>query len=532
VLLTIAAVAGGALLLASAGSPRATKDGGTFRVAISGASFDSIDGALADTAGSAVLLGADCASLMRLEDKPLPEGSRVQPELASDFPRISTDGKTYVFTIRKGLRFSTGAPVTARDVAFTINRILNPALESPGQSSYASIVGAQAVIDGKAKTASGVIAKGGTLTIRLTHPVGDLNAGIASALCVLPAGLPIDPEGVKAPVPSAAPYYVSEYVPGQRVVLLRNRYYHGTRPQHVDRFVIDLTYDDNGALDAAASGKVDYAWVPNPAYAPRAPEFARRFGVNKSRFFVKPANFMRMFVLNTSRTLFRDNVPLRQAINYAIDRPALLRQFGSYFGSPTDQFLSPFVPGFRNAHVYPIYEPDLAKARALARGHTRSGRLLLYVNSRPTVLQQAEVVKHNLAKIGLDVEVKDFPGPVLFAKLANRDEPFDMAWIGWLNFEPDPRLLSDIFDGSTIGKPENLNWSYFDSPRFNRLLQAASRMTGEDRYRAYGELDVQLTRDAAPAVPYGVDNALTLVSDRAGCVIVNPYLDLATVCLK
>ena len=528
-----AAIIAAALLLAASGSPGGVRDGGTFRVAIPGPSFDSIDATLASSPAAAVPLTADCASLMRLPDKPLPEGAHVQPELASGFPKISRDGKTYVFTIRKGLRFSTGAPVTARDVAFTINRTLSPTLKSPAAGVYQPIVGAQAVIDGSATTASGIVAKGSTLTIRLTRPVGDFVSGPASGLCVLPAGLPIDPEGVKAPIPTAAPYYVSEYTPGQQVVLQRNRFYRGLRPQHLDRIVVDLTLDDSGALDAAASGKVDYAWVPNPAYAQRAPEFARRFGVNKSRFFVKPATFVRMFVINTPRPLFRNNVALRQAINFAIDRPALLRQLGGpYFGTPTDQFLTPLLPGFRNAHIYPIYKPDLARARELAKGHTRSGKLVLYVRTGPGVSQQAEIVKQNLQQIGLDVDIKAIPGPVLFEKLANPDEPFDMGWIGWLTLEPDPRLLSDIFDGSTIGTPANTNWSYFNSPKYNRLLHEASRLTGEERYGRTGS-----STSSSPGRRSGgrlrqSTTRSTLVSARAGCVVVNPYLDLGAVCLK
>jgi len=520
------------LLLASVAATRGTKDGGTFLVAEPGTYITTIDAALVGTAGNEPT-AASCASLMRLPDEPLPAGFHPQPDLAASFPRISSDGKTYVFTIRKGLRFSTGAPVTARDVAFTINRLLNPALQSPVVSAYQPIVGAQAVLDGKATAASGVTARSDTLTIRLTHPVGDFVAGAASDLCVLPAGLPFDPEGVKAPVPSAAPYYISEYVPGQRVVLERNRFYRGPRAHHVNRFVFDLTVDDNGAIDAVLNGTADYAWVPNIFYAPRAAELAHRFGVNKARFFVKPATFLRMFVLNTSRPLLRNNIKLRQAINYAIDRPALIRQLGgAYFATPTDQFLPIIIPGFVNAHIYPVYKPDLRKARALARGHTRSGKLVLYVPSRPGPPEQAQIVKQDLKRIGLDVEIKEFPPPVHFQKLATPGEPFDMGWVGWLTTEPDPAPALAIFDGSTIGTPANTDYSYFNSSKYNRLLRAASLLTGEARYRAYGKLDVEITRDAAPGVAYGMDNALTLVSARTGCVVVNPYLDLEAVCLK
>jgi hypothetical protein len=67
----------------------------------------------------------------------------------------------------------------------------------------------------------------------------------------------------------------------------------------------------------------------------------------------------------------------------------------------------------------------------------------------------------------------------------------------------------------------------------NRLVAAAERLPpGPARNRAYGALDLDLTRNAAIAVTYGHDDQLTLVSQRTGCVIVNPYLDLAAVCLK
>jgi peptide/nickel transport system substrate-binding protein len=146
---------------------------------------------------------------MRLPDEPLPAGFHPRPDLAAGFPKISHDGKTYVFTIRKGLRFSTGAPVTARDVAYTINRILNPALKSELAGIYQPIVGAQDVLDGKAKTASGVVARGRTLTIRLTHPVGGFVAEAALDLCVLPAGLPSIPRvsspPFRPPPPTTSP---------------------------------------------------------------------------------------------------------------------------------------------------------------------------------------------------------------------------------------------------------------------------------------------------------------------------------------
>jgi ABC-type transport system substrate-binding protein len=247
------------------------------------------------------------------------------------------------------------------------------------------------------------------LTFRLTRPVPDFVESAGLSVCVLPAGHPLQPSGVTPPVPSAAPYYVSEYVPGETIVLKRNAFYRGARPHHVDGFVFDLTVDDTQAIDDVISGSADYGWIPNLVFAGRAAELAQRFGVNKKQFFVKPSPFLRMFVLNTSRPLLRDNAPLRRAINFAIDRPALVRQFGGYAETPVDHYLPPIMPGYRNAHVYPVAKPNLTKARALARGHTRGGKLVLYVTTRREVQAQAQIVKQDLKRIGLNVQIVSYP---------------------------------------------------------------------------------------------------------------------------
>jgi ABC-type transport system substrate-binding protein len=269
--------------------------------------------------------------------------------------------------------------------------------------------------------------------------------------------------------------------------------------------------------------------VTTSVWADRASQLARRYGVNKSQFFVKPGDFVRMFVLNTSRPLFRNNLKLRQAVNFAVDRLALTRELGPFAGTPTDQYLR-----HRNERIYPLKGPDLRRARALARGNLRSGKAVLYTRSTPGDIAQARVLQQNLGAIGIKVDIEQFPGQLIFDKLANGRNEFDIGRVAWGNvFGPvAPSLLNGIFDGRTIGKPDNQNWSYFNSPKYNRLLEQASRLSGPERYRAYGKLDVRLSRDAAPAIPVAFLNSITFVSRRAGCVVLNPFFDLTAVCLK
>jgi ABC-type transport system substrate-binding protein len=484
--------------------------------------------ALGGLAGDVPFESLACASLLRTADMPLPAGFRIVPELATAFPEVSRDRRTYTFTIRRGLRFSTGAPVTAADVAYTIDRLLR--LKSPSSGAFAGIAGAEAVLAGRARRVSGIAVAGRTLRIRLAQPDGGFAANGAASLCVVPVGTPLQPGGLTPPIPSAAPYYVSEYVPAQRIVLDRNTYYRGSRPRTVDRFVFDLSVDDNQALDEVVAGTADYAWVPESDYASRDAEFVRRFGVNRTRFFVEPGTFLRLFFFNTTRALFRDNAPLRRAVSLALDRDSLVRQLGPHTAVPADHYLLPIMPGYRPVRLYPA----LAAARRLAARHTRGGKLVLYVNDRPDLPAVAQIVKQDLARIGLDVEIRVFPGGTLyFQKLANPKAPFDMAWVGESVLGPDAgSLLGPLFDGSTIGKPGNLNLSYFNSPKWNAALRSAAGLTGDARDRAFGQLDVALARDEAPAAAWAIDNTQTLVSGRTGCVIANPYLDLAAVCLK
>ena len=209
----------------------------------------------------------------------------------------------------------------------------------------------------------------------------------------------------------------------------------------------------------------------------------------------------------------------------------MTRELGLLAGTATDRYLSPSQPGYTEERIYPLKGPDLPRARALAKGHTRSGKAVLYTTTSPADVAQAQVLQQNLKAIGLAVEITQFPRPLIFEKLATGGNGFDIGRVAWSHL-PDPSWFANIFDGRTIGQAGNQNWSYFNSRTYNRLFDEASRLTGNERYRAYGKLDLQLSRVAAPAIPIANVNAIAFVSPRVGCVVMNPYLDLTAVCLK
>ena len=293
--------------------------GGTARLD-SAYDVDSMDPALAYGGLSWQLLYATCAKLLNYPDKSGPLGSQLVPEVAKSLPVRSADGKSYTFTIRTGFRFSppSNAPVTAQTFKATIERSLNPRMRSPVAFEFRDIVGAVAYMAGKAPHIAGVIARGNTLTIRLVAPAPDLPARITEpAFCAVPSDTPIDPQGVRV-IPSAGPYRVASYTPGQGVVLTRNPNYHGSRPHRLARIEVAVgitprravTQVEAGTADYAIEGEVDSADAPTLAarYGPGSP--AARSG--RQQYFVNAQPQLDFFALNTHRPLFA-NARLRQA---------------------------------------------------------------------------------------------------------------------------------------------------------------------------------------------------------------------------
>jgi peptide/nickel transport system substrate-binding protein len=351
--------------------------------------------------------------------------------------------------------------------------------------------------------------------------------------CAVPPSLPADPEGVGV-IPGAGPYHVTSFVPDRRITVERNRFYRGRRPHHLSSIVVDLTTTDYDELiDRVEAGSLDWAFAPATVYFARLAELKQKYGVNRSRFFVRPGLFLRGFALNTSRPLLRNNAPLRRAINYAADRPALLRQRGPGAGTPTDQYLPPGLPGAPKSHPYPLGGPNFRKARALAKGHLRSGRAVVYVPALPFAVAQGQILKTDLARIGLTVAVKSFPAPQpYFDRVGTRGEPFDLAWEGWTPDYVDPYSYLVPLFGAGIQAKGNTNTSYFHSAAYARLFARAGALQGAARYRAYGRIAAKLARDTAPFLAYSFDNTPTLVSSRVGCIILRPELDVGAACLK
>ena len=510
-----------ALGAADSGHGTAANSGGTLRLV--GAGFNpALDPALTRrvVGWNALWYGA-CATLMAFRDAPAPDGLQVEPEAAAGPPKVSRDGRTYVFTVRKGLRFNDGTPLTAANFAHALGRVRDPAMGSPGAALFSDV---------KAS------ASGRRLRIVLTRPSGDLLIRLALAYaCPVPLGFPVDPAGKPLTVGSG-PYYLADYESDGPLVLERNRYYDGSRPHRIDRMVITIGGDIDDNIRAVAEGRAEMLASDIPIEL--RPDLARRYGMNREQFFRIRGTFLTALVLNTSRPLFRNNAPLRKAVNFALDRAAIVRsRDGWEVGrQPTDQVLTRSIPGWVDRRIYPLKGPNLRLAGELAKGNLRGGKAVLWVPQDRSSLDQAQTIVRNLREIGLEVEPQALSNEVLNARAGTPGGAYDMSLEMVALDYPDPaNMIIRHLAGVNARKPtDNSNHAYFDVPAYNRRMAAADRLVGSARSRAFSELDADIMRREAPWAPLYENSSSLFVSKRVGCLKVHPVFrfDYAAICLR
>lgn len=519
--------------------------GGVLRLDIA-ADPSSLDPALAADPIVWQLLYATCVKLLNYPDLPAPAGYVLRPEAAESVPRASPDGRTYRFVVRPGFRFAppSNEPVTARTFADVLERVLNPATQSPGAQYVADIEGAAAYRAGRARRVSGIRVSGETLTVRLTAPAPDFPTRLSMPFfCAVPAGTPASPL-TTSPPPGAGPYSISSYTPGQQIVLGTNRNYHGTRAQRFAEIVYSIGVGPDASLADVTSGRADY--VPDSLPVSSYPRLEAKYGPGSAaarsgaqRFFVNASSGIRYLMLNTSRSLFA-SARLRRAVSYAIDRPALVEQeqrflaaynFGG--GIATSAYLPPGFLGYPPQSPYPLDGPHLRIARRLAAG--AHGVARLYTCNQAPCPEQAQIIKTDLAAIGIRVVIRMFPKPVMYAKIGDPSTPYDISTVGWVTDYPDPsEFLNAILDGRAITPTDNQNFALFDDARYNAAMRAAAQLSGPARFLTYGRLADEIARRAAPMVAYSTDSARDFFSARIGCQVYQPVygMDLTAMCVR
>jgi YVTN family beta-propeller protein len=521
-------------------APAVATEGNVARVLVP-ADPGTTDPALGDAADFQMRF-ATCALLYNYPDRPFPEGARLQPEVAGGQPSVSSDGLTYTFRLRPGFRFSppSNEAVTAAAFERAIERTLSPRMGSLGAVLMRDIVGAEAYIAGRAKSLAGVSARGNTLVVELTRPAPDLLARLSTPyFCAVPPDTPITAEGVD-PLPSAGPYYVASHVPDRSLVLRRNPNYDGPRPQGLAEIHYEIGLPPERGVAEVEAGRADYV-VLHPLLSAPVPEeverrLTARFGARseaaragRQQLFTQPTAEAYYFLFNARRGPFAE-ARLRRAVNYAIDRRALAAHTGlGPRGRPTDQYIPPGLPGFEDAAIYPLGGPDLATARRLAGSRPRAA--VLYTCSLPGCSRHAEILRSNLRAIGIELDVRQFPLGEMFARIRKPGELWDLTYWNWFVDYPDPsNFINDQFAVGGFGELPGLA----HDADLERRMEAASRLTGEARLRAYARLDRDLAEQEMPAAAFASGTVSHFLSARMGCQVLHPIygLDLAALCVR
>ncbi|HYV16537.1 MAG TPA: ABC transporter substrate-binding protein [Conexibacter sp.] len=457
-----------------------------------------------------------CNGLMTYPDKGGDTGLQPVPDLAAGAPKASADTKTWTFTLKQGVHFSNGKVVTPADVKATFMRMLNPKSSGDTIGYFLPIAGAPAYNAGKATDLPGITISGQQITFHLTKrvPTFPLRLALRTA-CVVPKGTPPTPQTTNVP-PTTGPYMYAKIVPGRSATMDRNPYYAdevkaGLMPDRgfVDGYDISVGGSDTQANLAIQANQADVS-------ANRSGSIAR-LAANpkyKSRIVSLALPEVAYFWLNPHVAPF-DNVKVRQAINYAIDREAIVKVLGgSLVESPWGQVLPPSFPGVDAADGYPS-KPDLAKARALMKAsgvHTPVTTTLYNVQGEPYT-SMGTAVQQMLAQIGIKLNVRALPGSALVQYVSNAKNAAPMGLYFWQADYPD----AEGFEYPLLCGCEEVggsNYGHYSNPDADRIMQqAVTTPLGPKRNALWEQANKVLTADAA-WVPLALDRWIDIFSSR------------------
>ena len=515
------------------------KSGGNLVVTQVGA-FDTLDPQLSYVSNDWGLLYNTQLLLLNLPTKGGAAGLSLVPEAAQSYPTVSKSGKVYTFHIRKGLKFSNGAPVTAANFERSFERNLSPKMFAPygiydgldvflkGGQAFAQTgpyaQGGPKYTANPPQTISGISAKGLTLKITLTKVVPQFASIMGMQwFSAIPSNMPYsNSDAGVLKYASAGPYYIASNNLTSLTVLKRNPHFtmHKNWPANPSQIIVKSYPSSNGdpQLLQAEKNQVDLAAVPSQDVA----KTIKKYGVNKGRFKVGPTTCITWNALNTqSFDKTTNSVNIRKALNYAVSRTAIINFAGPLSGAASDQILVPAIPGYKKYTTYPA-NGNFSKAKSLAGNAANGAKLVIYYR-QASVYQTnvAEYIESQATKLGMKPELQasdptNFYGALETKSTATGPNGYNVtAYGGWCADYPDGYDYFNVnFDGRTIGDTGNVDYMYFNNASFDKKMDAASRATGAKRAKLYGALDKVFMNNYAPLIPTQIGNTRTMTSNR------------------
>jgi oligopeptide transport system substrate-binding protein len=433
--------------------------------------------------------------------------NQLTPQLAESYT-VSSDGKTYTFKIRKGVKFTNGDPVTAQSFVDEFERVLSPSVHSPGEGFLDPIVvGSTAFNKGRTKTISGVTTPDPyTLVIKLTQPEPFFPMVLAMPFFSAVDKKYIDQVGDKAFDTQVAmgcgPFKLASYTTNQ-VVLEKNKDYFlnddkGNRLPYLDKITIRINKDDQ--TDGLNFQKGDTAFIgnlmngiPSSIY----PTFMSDPNLSKTVIHA-PQNSVYYIGLNNKIKPF-NNLKVRQAMEYAINKEKIVRLLNNRV-IPADQPLPPGIDGYvKDLPADAKYSFNPAKAKQLLKeaGYPNGFTTTLYSNNTNDDRKIDQSIQADLAAVGVTVNIHEMDWNA-FLDL-NEQGKTDMFSLAWIQDFPDASdFLNTLFN--TNQQPQN-NSTLYSNPKVDALLNKAQTDTNLSERNALYKQATELIMKDAPWVP-------------------------------
>jgi peptide/nickel transport system substrate-binding protein len=455
----------------------------------------------------------------------------VVPDIAEKLPVPTNGGKTWVFKIRKGIKFSNGKEVTPADVVASLQRIFK--VKSPTSGSfYAGIVGADACLKKPATCTlkGGVTANNAarTVTINLTAADPEFKYKLAVPhASILPADSPPTDAGTK-PLPGTGAYYFVSYNPNKQLVMKRNPHFKEwsklAQPDgYPDQITQSYGLTTEAQITAIQNGQYD--WTLEQPPADRLSELGTKYA---DQVHVETLTAFWYVPMNTNLAPF-NNLKARQAVNYAIDRNAAVKIFGGpRLATPSCQVLPPGFPGYRPYCPYTKNPgtkwsaPDLAKAKKLVKESGTAGQKVAIVTPDDEVNKAMGVYLQSvLNQIGYKATVKPISQNISFTYVQNTKNKVQINTQQWYQDYPAASdFLYVLFGCESFhpGSDSSINIAGFCDKKINAQMHKALELGNRDEDAAnalWTKIDKQVT-DKAPMATLFTPKHIDFVSKRVG----------------
>src|SRR5215469_1907951 len=511
----------------SGGPPKAGVATGTLTGAMASGAIDSMDPNRWYFAVTWGLANGLCTTLVRYADQPGTGGTSIVPGTAN-LPTVSSNGLVWTFTMRPGAKFSNGRAITPADIKYTFERLMAPKVNTGTGVYFTNLIGANAYMAGKAKTIPGITTTANSISFHLSSPDGAfIYKAALPTTCPVPVGTPLKPieSGSLEETYASGPFKLQSYQPARQIVLAFNKNYDqalGARG-HVAKIVFTIGDASTQATLQIEAGQLDFDTSnlatadiikisSNPALASQVHSASR-------------PSLTYIFLNNQVPPL--NNVLVRKAINYAINRTAILAQWGGPLaGAPSDQITPPGQSDYKQYSIYPN-TPNLPMAKKLMKeaGVKLPVTLVLRCqNDAPGFVNMAQVIQANLKQIGINVKIVGSPNSVNSSYIVNYKAHVPMGIEPWsLDFSVGEAIINTGLDPATPDAYANM--ARFAVTSFISPFNKAVTLTGAARQAAYEQLDYQIMSQQAPYAPIFNPKWYDFVSKRIGGYVYSEAMD-------